>query len=699
MSFCCLSFVEHANAQEDSLNLFEIPIDSLLKIKVVSASQQVEPFKEVPVPVTVITKRMIEASSAQSLLDLLITYVPAYTYVQDHNEINVAARGVYASSQQKILILLNGHRINSRAYSSANPDFSISLEKIEQIEIIRGPGSSLYGNVALTGVINIITKKSEEINGLEVGSGIGNYGQAKVSLLYGNKTEKETDFILWGSFYKANGQEVPISAENDYSEFPKSGQAIVGGFDDRPSFDLGFSYENKGLTFLGNIQNSKYVEPFSAGGTSGEVYNYSDYRTFLGTGPGLGMLSAHFSIDYQYEFKKQWSLLVNPYFDMNSITGVAITNPQDTAFISLSWKDYDVGAIVSLRKKYSISENANGDILFGFQYDGMDLYDSFFLAGTGGEFTTVVDRSGSLLLEKGDESIYSAFVQLKHYFGKKMILNVGLRYDYKDRHKGGDFWNISPRLALVYIPKDLFDFKISYSSSFVDAPYWYRYNFIPSYQGAESLLPEYLSSIQLTSNLHLFDNRLNYQINGFYNVLKDFIFRDVYADGVSEPKYKNAGRLESVGIENELSFRLNYFTTYANFTWQHALSAQDYGVTNEQIHNIPNLSGNLVFDFYPFYFKKNKLIINLTGRFIGKQLSPIEQTFKGGQPFEDLSNQVNSVFLLNSAINVTKFYGFKFRFQISNLFNTEYYQGGSVNFPYPQQGRWYMLSVFYKIKI
>lgn len=76
---------------------------------IVSASQQAEPLKEAPVPVTVITSEMIERVGAKTLKDVLITYVPGMTFIQDHNEVVVAERGIYGSSQQKMLVLLDGH--------------------------------------------------------------------------------------------------------------------------------------------------------------------------------------------------------------------------------------------------------------------------------------------------------------------------------------------------------------------------------------------------------------------------------------------------------------------------------------------------------------------------------------------------------------------------------------------------------------
>lgn len=94
----------------------------LLKTKVSAASKQLEPTAEAPVPVTVVTAEMIELSGARTLLEVLTRFVPGMVQVQDQNEYVVAMRGVYTSAQQKILVLLDGHRLNSRAYAMAAPD-------------------------------------------------------------------------------------------------------------------------------------------------------------------------------------------------------------------------------------------------------------------------------------------------------------------------------------------------------------------------------------------------------------------------------------------------------------------------------------------------------------------------------------------------------------------------------------------------
>lgn len=666
------------------------PVTSL-----VTASKQVESLKESPVPVTVITGEMILASGARNLKELLAVYVPGMTAVEDQNELNISMRGVYGSSQQKILVMLDGHRLNSRAYSEANPDYSISLEKIKQIEVLRGPASSLYGNVALTSVINIISKRGQDVGGCSLVAGFGNFGQVKGSLLYGRQFDRQNDLVVWGNYYRSEGEEVYIPAEEDHSPHPVDGYAHISAFREKPAYDAGFSFHSNYLAILGNVRYAKLVEPFSGSGLTGETYDYDEYRTINGAGPGLGSGSAHSEVKYDRNLKGGWEIMGNVNLDMNNINVIAVSDPSHGRAARVSWNEYSYGGTFQLRKDYTLKHFGDGNILTGFQLDGMDLYDSYYLIGDDGEVDTVVDSNAKPVLERGTETIYSGFVQVKQRLGKLVILNMGGRYDYKKRHRGSQVTNFSPRLSVIYLPVETFALKASFAQSFVDAPYWYRYNSLPSYKGSENLLPEHLTSLQLTADLSAMANRLEVEGNLFYNQLKDFIYRDPEATG-DEPRYRNAGSLESVGVEGSAKYVFGPVRFHANFTWQYALDAEDYGVTGSRIHNVPSWQGNLLTDFNPVYKHYKNLWFNITLRYIGAQLSPIMNTYLKGYPFSDPENEADQVFLFNAGIRVEKLKGFSLDGRIYNLFGTSYAQGGSTVFPYPQEGRWWKVEVGYR---
>jgi iron complex outermembrane receptor protein len=697
--FCLCASSAHAQEREtepDTLlnSLLDMQIEDLMKIVIVSASQQHETLDEVPVPVTVITDEMIRNSGAKNLRDLMMLFVPNMTLSQDHNEMNIAMRGVYASSQQKILMMLNGHRMNSRSYSEANPNYSISLEKIKRIEILRGPASSLYGNVALTAVVNIITKSGEDISGIQTEVGFGNFGQRKASMLFGEKFSEKRDLTVWANFYQADGQKIAVAKENDYSANPKDGFAVVDANRDKPSYDVGFNMQSGKLSLMGNLRYGKMTEPFSGGGPTGEVYNLEDYRKINGVSPGLGTAFAHFDAKYDTKIGEKWTLNVNPYFDHSVIDGIIVINPANKQFANIAWREYSTGFIAQLTKSYE-SPIGKGSLLFGTQTDHMYVYDSHFLMGMNGQWANMVDRDTAKLLTTGGETIYSGFFQVKHYFSEKLIANLGMRYDEKDRFRGENIRNLSPRLALIYLPNENMNFKISYSTSFVDAPYWYRYNSLASYKGSANLLPERLSSLQFTPTFRLFNGKVFYNINFFYNRLTDFIYRVPNAQG-EEPRYRNAGELTSWGLEHEVAFLHKFIKIRAVAGQQYAIAAKDYPSSGKDIGNVPSFSFALNADYTPFA-KFSAFKINANIRHYGSQYAPIFRTMLNGAPFEDLNNRISAYTVASFGFRLDDWKGFTLDGRVFNAGDVRYYAGGSVNFPYPQAGRWFLMTIGYKI--
>jgi len=286
--------------------------------RVSTASQQAETLDEVPVPVTLITEEMIEASGARTLQDLLLLYVPGMSLVEGP-EANVSMHGVYSASQEKILIMLNGHRLNSRVTNSEAPDYRTSLDKIKQIEVLRGPASSLYGNVALTAVVNIITKSGHEMDGANVSAAIGTNNTYRADFTMG-KEGVGMGYSFWASIYTSDGEKrnVGIDDELFYGIIQKPGTMYINGYNHQPSYDIGFNGQYKNFNFLFNMQNSKRVTPYLQL-LFPSLYDYDKYREINGAKPGRNRKATHMELSYDNTFGKL-SLKVNAFADFESNT-------------------------------------------------------------------------------------------------------------------------------------------------------------------------------------------------------------------------------------------------------------------------------------------------------------------------------------------------------------------------------------------
>ena len=179
----------------------------------------------------------------------------------------------------------------------------------------------------------------------------------------------------------------------------------------------------------------------------------------------------------------------------------------------------------------------------------------------------------------GRENSMSFFLQDKHYFTKKIILNAGLRFDSKYRANSVRINALSPRVAIIYTPKNDFSMKLSYSRSFVDAPYFYRRNTDNSYLGAEDLKPEYLNAVQFDVLGEITPIHLTYDVNLFYNKFTDIIY-SIPGAGLEDAKYRNSGKLEIFGAEMDVHYNYRRLRADLTASYSYVLSAKDYYYKN-----------------------------------------------------------------------------------------------------------------------
>ena len=677
---------------------------------VTTASSQAESINEAPVPVTVITREMIDQlSNNKSLGQILATYVPGLNEVSAWAISNVAMHGVYTSNQEKILVMENGHRLNLRTTNNGKLDYAISTEKIDHIEILRGPASSLYGNVALTAVVNIITKNGNEVNGVKGKYGYGSYGTHRADFIAGT-TLLDADVMAWASLYTSDGERIDIPKLSGYSMTKHDGYVYIGGYKEKPSYDIGCTLKLKDFNFMFNIKNCKQVPQYS---WYGETYDYDAYRTMDGAKPGNTINEKHLELGYTKELGK-FNLNVSAYGDWytvqnyqpvsdsivaylyNSDGNVVIIDgkPQTKLYHGLmqflDYQEYTIGAMAKADANYTFG-GMKGNVLVGTQFEYFKLSSNDFLIGE--EYTkvaTTYPEEKNMLLVDSEKSI-SAFIQGKHYFTSQFILNAGLRFDNKYRANGKNISALSPRVALIYFPNEKFSTKLSYSRAFVDAPYYTRHNTSNGARGSEDLMPEYMNAIQLDFMGKIDSWHLNYDVNLFYNHLTDIVVNNPSTDPTT-PKYINSGSLKVAGAEAELSFRLPSFRFDANMTYLRPLEAEGYYYTDHQIYSIPAFTANLTCSKRLLNIRNHLLWLAAGIKYNSKTLNKANSRIKDSEDY-NLSG--------NAVVDLGLKYTYRDAIQLSldcdNLFDKTYYIGGSFYIPYQAQGRNVMATVSFKL--
>jgi outer membrane cobalamin receptor len=158
-------------AQQDSLSIYDLSLEQLLNMPVTTGNVKEKNIRETPGIISVINADDIKKTGARDLIDLL-QMTPGIQFGSDiQNYVGIGMRGLWCS-EGRVALFIDDVEYNDLGYGTVPFGNHFPLDQIEKIEIIRGPGSSMYGGTAQYGVIKITTKKGS-LNGAEVSSTLG----------------------------------------------------------------------------------------------------------------------------------------------------------------------------------------------------------------------------------------------------------------------------------------------------------------------------------------------------------------------------------------------------------------------------------------------------------------------------------------------------------------------------------------------
>ena len=707
---------------------------------ITTASSQSETINEAPAPITIITAEMIEELGYNKTLNQILTaYVPGMTEITAMKETkNMAMHGAYAQGQELILIMENGHRLNTRFNNHGSTDYAISTEKIDHIEVLRGPASSLYGNVAVSAVVNIITKSGKSLNGVKAKYGYASYNTHRADFTMGTQF-MDADIFGWASIYNSDGQKrhpddgegymkvwFPDNVKLGFSEinyfYPKT--MYIDGYKHVPAYDIGLTFRLKGFELLFSRKNAKKVQmmtPYNGG------YDYDRFPYIEGIKPGYSTEETHAEISYsrtiknirlsgtlysdwynlsEYEADLDSMVEISPAYDLETYDYIYDENGEmvlDTIVDSGNFgfghfREHTMGGYIRANTDYQIGR-MKGNILAGIQFEHFSLLSRNYWYGN--EFEDITN--GHLLFKEvvdaGNEHSLSFFLQDKHYLLPQLIFNVGSRYDLKYRHHEDVVRTFSPRLALMYVPSDRFSLKLTYSEAFADLSFYFRYISKPSEseEGYDdySMDPQHLSAVQLTAMGKVPSFHLNYELNFFYNKYSNLLCwqaRDLNPD--VENYDKNIGSLTNAGIEGVVGYAHKRLSTNLTFYYCHDIRSKHYyfNSTEKIVTAVPHLTFNLHAAYKLIQQTNHQLKVYGHSSYIGRKLN---FDYVG----EESDFFVDPKMLLDLGIQ----YCYKQRLQLSfdceNVFDTDHYICGpnQFNLPYIQRGRSLMASVSFQI--
>jgi iron complex outermembrane recepter protein len=183
-------------------DLSRLSIEDLMNVEVTSASAKEQKLFHVAAAIFVISQQDIRRSGARNIPDLL-RMVPGLDVAQINGDTwAISSRGFNGQFSNKLLVLVDGRNVYTPSFAGVYWDaLDVPLENIERIEVIRGPGGTVWGANAVNGVISIFTKKSEETQGFLVEAGAGTFEQGFGSVEYGGKLSGGTQYRAYTKYF------------------------------------------------------------------------------------------------------------------------------------------------------------------------------------------------------------------------------------------------------------------------------------------------------------------------------------------------------------------------------------------------------------------------------------------------------------------------------------------------------------------
>jgi iron complex outermembrane receptor protein len=661
------------DAQTDSssaaLKLSELSIETLMNIKVITSTGSEQKISEAPSTMNVITARQIEERGYEQLEDALRD-IPGIDFIHPNGYAPtlIYFRGMYGAENLRALLMIDGIPENNIIGGNEMAGPGYSLHNVERIEVIWGPASALYGANAFGGVINIITKKGENINGLHYEKGFGSFNTSFDKVMFGIKKSK-WDIAAAGTLYSSDG---PVFKNRDpnytssYVDKAYSLNTTISYTTEKMKTTFGFRIYDTPMGW-GTILNSPTALlglPPQGNGNLGLIGLLA--REIKGEKPGL-------EEPYLRTLYVQNDFIQNKKFSLLTRVVYRETGISDKSYAYITLDDKKLYRVPVTNHSNRIGGEAFANYLpnekqqfsFGLQYYRENIERGNRAMNVDTNIDYLID--GRYLVTNLNATFKARMHDIRNSFGSyvQYILNtnllgktnftVGTRYDYNNYYGS----RVSPRIAIVNQPYNNLTLKLLYGKAYRAPTNTEIYQVPDSLRF--SLKTEKITTYELNI-LYPFTSKIFTQLNFFRNELRDVILLGLLGDPTPD---KNPGKINTNGLEAKIDIVVSStISAFANFTYQEGTSQNTLTNVKRNTPGIAKVKGNTGVILHA----DNLLKVSLIGNWVGKRQVQLANPH----------GPVDGYFLVNCVISTEKLFDDKVSASINvrNLFNSTYTDPG-----------------------
>lgn len=635
--FLVFLLVAVSHAESDGLpeterpDLTTLSIEELMGIEVETvsgASRYEQPVSEAPASVSIITADQIKKFGYRNLADILQS-VPGFSVTNDRNYHYAGIRGFGLPGDYgtRVLLMVDGIRQNEPIYNSVffGNELVVDTDLIERVEIIRGPGHTLYGANAMIAVINIVTRRGRDLDGFEVSGEVGSFDGYRGRASYGSRFGGTTEMLVSGTSFHSRGQDL------FYPEFasPASNFGWARGCDREQSGSafLKLAYQDLMLE-AGYVKRDKAL-PTAPWGT---VFN----------NPGTESTDTSLFVDlkYQHSFENGTDLMSRFSWNQYNYDGRYVydwADPGDPPQlidnidkVRSSWLMGEIQASKELMNKHRL-------------IGGIEFRDALRLDQQNYDVTLYLD-------DRRSSWNVGFYLQDEYHILDNLILTGGIRYDYFETFGG----TVNPRVALIYSPLSRTTVKFLFGTAFrPPSGYELYYSDGSTQKTNPDLHEESSTNVELILEQYL-GRRFRATLSGYYTWIRNLI--TLVSDPADELLvFRNIGRAELRGVELELDKKwdsgLNGRVSYS-FQDAKDLMAGD---------RLPNSARHLVKLNLLFPLVEEKVFLG-----VEEQYTSRKNTLSGSQTADFFATNV-TLFSRNLLKNL------ELSGSVYNLFNSKYF--------------------------